>query len=399
MTLSPATLRRLSRIAILVQTLLFAIFVAGSHDAFVHLSPPTTTDFSSFYAAGVLAGRGEAAAAYDPARHGAVEAQATAPGIKFHDFLNPPPFLLICAPLAKLPYLLAFVVFEALTLGFWLSVTTRIAGGGRVAVLVLLAMPSVYWALGWGQNSFLTAGLMGLGTLTLRTRPGVAGAAFGALAIKPHFGVLIPLALLCGRHWRAFLAAALTGVLLCAGSAVLFGVDAWRGFVHALAFTDTVALAGHIDPGGTARLLGAGPRVAWIIQGFASLAAAAAVIWVWVAGRGDAPGRYEVRMAALVAGTLIAMPFLLFYDLLMASVAVAWLAAAARRVGWLPGEAATLGGLFVLVLVDFPAAAQLNLAVGCLVGPVLLGLAVRRVVIGRSPARKYPNDPSPNPHP
>jgi hypothetical protein len=369
---------RLTRIAILVQSLLFAYFVAASHDAFVHLSPPTTTDFSSFYAAGVLAGRGEAAAAYDPAKHGAVEEKITSPGIKYHDFLNPPPFLLICAPLAKLPYLLAFVVFEVLTLAFWLGVAGRIAGGGRQVMLVLLAMPSVYWALGWGQNSFLTAGLMGLGTLLLRTRPGLAGAAFGALAIKPHFGVLIPLVLLCGRQWRAVLAAGLTFLALCALSEAIFGIEAWRGFVHALGNSGQVALAGHIDPGGAARLLGASQPVAWGIQGLASLAAACAVGWVWIIGRGNAPGRYEVRMAALVSGTLIAMPFLLFYDLLMASVAAAWLAAAARRTAWLPGEAATLAMMFGLVLLDFPSANLLHLAIGCLVGPVLLALAVRR---------------------
>jgi len=375
----PDRLGRLLRVAILIQVLLFAIFVAASHDAFVRLTPPTTTDFSSFYAAGVLADRGEAASAYDQGKHGAVEAEVTASGIQYHDFLNPPPFLLLCAPLAHLPYLVAFVVFELLTFAIWLAVSARIAGGGQQVVLMLLAMPSVYWVLGWGQNSFLTAGLMGFGTLLLRRRPGLAGAAFGALAIKPHFGVLIPLALLCGRHWRAVLTAGLTFLFLCALSEAIFGMQAWRGFVQALGNSGAVALAGHIDPGGAARLLGANAQVAWTIQGLASLAAACAVGWVWLVGRNDAPDCTELRMAALVAGTLIAMPFLLFYDLLMASVSVAWLAAAARRTGWLPGEAASLLAVFVLVLLDFPAAALLHLAIGCLAGPALLILVVRRV--------------------
>jgi hypothetical protein len=387
-TVSPDRLRRWLRAAILLQVLLFAFFVAGSHDAFVHVSPPTTTDFSSFYAAGVLAGRGEAASAYLPAVHGAVEEQVTSPGIKYHDFLNPPPFLLICAPLAHLPYLLSFVLFELLTFALWFAVTARIAGGGRLVLLCLLAMPAVYWALGWGQNSFLTAGLMALGTALLRKRPALAGAAFGALVIKPHFGVLLPVALFCGRQWRAVLTAALTSILLCAAALAVFGVAAWRGFVHALGFSGLVALAGHIDPGGTARLLGAGDRLAWIIQGAASLAAAVIVGWIWLTGRDESPGHYEARMAALVSGTLIAMPFLLFYDLVMASVAAAWLAASAWRTAWRPGEGATLTALFFLVLLDFPAAAQLHLAIGCLVGPVLLCLSIRRIRPSRSQSQR-----------
>jgi len=378
--LNALSLPRLLRLAILVQALLFALFVAGSHNAFVHLPQPTTTDFASFYAAGKLADRGLAASAYDVPTHRAMEEQVTAPGIDYKYFLNPPPFLLICAPLATLPYLAAFIVFEVLTLALWLSVGTRIAGGGRLAMLALLATPSAYWALGWGQNSFLTAGLMGLGTLLLERRPGLAGVAFGALVIKPHFGVLLPVALTCGRQWRALATAALTLAGLAGVSAALFGLRTWTGFFQALGHSGQVQLAGHIDPGGAARLLGASPEAAWAVQGAASLSACGIVGWVWLSRPADSPGRPEARMAALVAGTLIAMPFLLFYDLMMASIAAAWIAAAAQRSTWLPGEGRTLAVVFALALLDFPAAEWLHLALGCLVGPALLALAVRRVM-------------------
>jgi len=365
------------RVAILAQAGLFAFFVAGSHNAFVHLQRPTTTDFASFYAAGMLADRGDAAGAYKLQPHRAAEEQATAPGIEYKYFLNPPVFLLICAPLARLPYLLAFLVFEALTFALWFAVTARIAGGGRQVTLCLLAMPAVYWALGWGQNSFLTAALMGLGTLLLRARPGAAGIAFGALALKPHFGVLIPLALLCGRQWRALLVAAATVLALIAISTTLFGASSWRGFVLALGASGGVKLAGHIDPGGAARLLGAPAALGWAIQAAASLCGAGAVLWAWRGPR--SPRDYAARMAVLVSATMIAMPFLLFYDLVIASVAGAWLAAAARQDGWRRGEIGTLAVLFFVVLLAFPAAALLDLAIGCAVGPALLVLALRRV--------------------
>jgi hypothetical protein len=370
----------LARLAILAQCLLAAFFVAGSYNAFTHLPKPTTTDFAAFYAAGVLADRGQAAGAYDRPAHQAVEEQVTAPGIEYKYYLNPPPFLLICAPLTHLPYLAAFLLFELATLALWLAVTLRIVGGGRLALLLLLATPSLYWAFGWGQNSFLTAGLMGLGTLLLRTRPGLAGAAFGALAIKPHFGVLLPVALLCGRQWRAIATAALTVITLVALSAAMFGVSSWRGFAEALRHSNLVQLSGHIDAGGAVRLLGASPGVGWAVQGMVSLAAAAAVAWAWLAGRRPAaPDLYECRMAALVAGTMAAMPFLLFYDLVMASVAAAWLAAAAQKTGWQRGEIRVLAVLFVLVLLDFPSAGLLHLAIGCFVAPALLWMAVKRL--------------------
>jgi len=376
--------RSLVRAAILVQLGLFAFFIAGSHNAFTRLPRPTTTDFASFYAAGVLADRGQASDAYDLAAHRVAEEQATSPGIDYKYFLNPPVFLLICAPLAKLPYLLAFILFETLTFVLWLVVTTRIAGGGRLAAMTLIAVPAVYWALGWGQNSFLSAGLMGIGTWALRRRPFLAGLAFGALCFKPHFGVLIPVALLCGREWRAILGAASSVAGLVGLSLLVFGTRSWGGFIdmalHARGTIESgkIQFAGHIDPGGAARLLGAGPGTGWAIQAAASLAAAGivGVVW-WKRTRGAATGD-EARMAALIAGTMVAMPFLLFYDLVMASVASAWLVGAARRQGWLPGEMPTLAVLMLLTLLAYPAAAAAHLALGCAVAPLLLWLSVRR---------------------
>jgi alpha-1,2-mannosyltransferase len=372
------------RLAIIVQTLLAVFFIAGSYRAVTPPTPPTTTDFASFYAAGVLADQGRATLAYDLPTHRSVEEHVTQPGIDYKFYLNPPFFLLICAPLAKLPYLLAFVLFELVTGLFWLAMAQRIAGGGRLVVLALLAMPSIYWAACWGQNAFLTAGLMAFGTVWLRRRPGVAGMAFGALCIKPHFGVLLPVALICGRHWRAFAAAGLTVTVLAGVCTVLFGFGIWGAFVdmavHARATIEAgkIRFVGHIDSSGAARLLGAGAQAGWAIQAAASLMAAAIVGWMWWPRARDVERCVEARMAALVAGTMVAMPFLLFYDLVMASVAAAWLVAAARRSAWLSGEQRMLAVLMVVTLLAFPIAGAVHVAIGGIVAPVLLWSSVRR---------------------
>jgi hypothetical protein len=381
---------RLVRALLILQGCGFIFFILGAHGAFVKMpDPPTTTDFASFYAAGRLANAGTAGLAYDNAAHRRAEEAAIAPGVEEKRFLNPPPFLLVCAPLAHLPYLVAFVLFEACTFTVWLLLATRIAGGGRIAAACLAAIPAVWWALGWGQNSFLTGSLMATGTLLMRRRPLLAGAAFGALCFKPHFGVLIPVALIAGRHWRGVLGAAISVLVLSAASAAIFGLSAWTGFLtmaaHARQAVESgIQLSGHVDWGGGARLLGAPANASWALQACISLAAAIGVAWAWSRTRArgsDQPSVAAVAAAnaALVAGTLAAMPFVLFYDLVMAGIAAAWLARAARASAWRPGEITALAAGFLLSLLAFPAAGLAHLAIGGLVAPILLIFSLARL--------------------
>jgi hypothetical protein len=414
-----ANLPRLVRIALLLQVCGFAFVIAGTHGAFGP-QKPNTTDFASFYAAGRLADLGRAGQAYDSAAHVAMERAIIGPGVIEQRFLNPPPFLLLCAPLAHLPYLAAFIVFEALTAGLWLLLATRIAaggvstfaaggastlpaggvstfpaggvsqfaGGGALAAACLASVPAVWWALGWGQNSFVSAGLMATGTLLLRNRPLLAGAAFGALCFKPNFGLLIPVALLAGRHWRAIFGAALSVAGLGLLSLACFGWAAWAGFLamaaHARAAIETgIQLSGHADLAGAARLAGVPPGWSWALQAVASVLAAACVAWAWSGQRAAAarvdPAAAAAANAVLVAGTLTAMPFVLFYDLVMAGLAGAWLARAARLRGWRPGEPAWLAIAWTLSLLAFAAAALLHLAVAVGAAPILLWLSARRL--------------------
>ncbi len=355
---SPAQIRKLATILVVIQALLLAFFVAGTHGLIVKLSKNTSTDFVSFYAAGALARQGNAAGTYDRAVHYPAEEAATAPGIEYQTFLYPPTFVLLCAPLSRLPYLLAFVLFELVSGVFWLRVATQVAGGGRAATLALLAVPSVFWTLGIGQNSFL----------------------FGAICFKPHLGLLIPVALLAGRHWRAAFGAALTVAVMVAASLLLFGTAAWTGYLHmVLHLHDTVEgqdihFFGHVDGYGVARLAGFSQAVAY---GFQFVLAAGAVVSVgalwW---RRDTPS--EVRYAALAAGALMVTPFALFYDLMMSAVAAAWLVRAGRTGGFLRGEKFVLVLAFAIDLLTYPLAVWSHLAIGVLVPPMLLALAVRR---------------------
>ncbi len=376
-----------ARLLLLLQILGFAFMVAGTHGAFgPQPVPPTTTDFASFYTAGFLANHNRPEAAYDQAAHRAAEFQTVAAGVEEKRFVNPPIFLLICAPLAKLPYHLAFVLFESATFAAWLALGTHIAGGGPSAAMLLAAIPSVWWVLGWGQNSFLSASLLAVGTLLVSRRPWVAGAAFGAICFKPHLAMLVPVALITGCHWRAVIAAVATVVTLSTMSVVCFGTATWKAFFSlALHARPSVGadrdLAAHTDIGSALRLLGAPLTAGWAVQIAAVFGSAVFVAWSWRRTRGSGSDDGDVcplAKAGLIAGTLAAAPFLLFYDLAIASLAAAWIAQDAQRHGWAHRDVAVFTALTALDLVAYPAAACLHIDTGALVPLILMWLIIQR---------------------
>jgi alpha-1,2-mannosyltransferase len=224
------------RILLAIEIAVFLFMAAGTHGLIVPLAKPTSTDFVSFYAAGSLAAAGTPELAYDRAEHYAAEQRATQTGIDYNFFYYPPTFLLLCAAIAHLPYIVAFLIFEAATLCLYLFVARHILGDRNSAILVsLLAFPPVLWTFGLGQNAFLTAGLFGAATLLVDRRPAIAGVLFGALCYKPHFGLLVPVALAAAGYWRALAAAFVSTAALCLLSLTLFGWDAWRDYVAAAA--------------------------------------------------------------------------------------------------------------------------------------------------------------------
>lgn len=115
----------LLRIVLAVQALLLAVAIAGTHGWIVPLHGATTTDFVSFYAAGALADAGTAPLAYDFAAHAIAEQQAAGAGVPYEFFFYPPVFLLVCSVLAKLPYLAAFIAFDAAGLALFLAALRR----------------------------------------------------------------------------------------------------------------------------------------------------------------------------------------------------------------------------------------------------------------------------------
>jgi alpha-1,2-mannosyltransferase len=332
-----------------VQVALLGIVVAFSHGAFGSAATPNTTDFISFYAAGRLAQAGTPALAYDHAAHGAIEQAVAGAAVPYIYFYYPPIYLLLCRLFAALPYLTAFVAFQAVTLLACLATFRRILGASSWrAVLPLLAFTPAFWTMGLGQNAFLTAALFGGATLLVDRRPFLAGLLFGAVCYKPHFGLLLPVALAAGGHWRAFLGAGASVAVLAALSLLLFGTDTWAAYLAAMAGSQSVYVTGHLDfaafisPFGVARAIGLAPWTAYGVQATATGIVAALVGLVWWL-RLSLP----VRATVLAAATPVAIPVALIYDLTLTGVAMAWLVRLGQQRGFPPWHRTALALRFI----------------------------------------------------
>jgi len=163
--------------------------------------------------------------------------------------------------------------------------------------------------------------------------------------------VLVPLALAAGGQWRAFAAAGASAALLVLASFALFGAAAWQGFVASLSAAPAmyesgrILFAGMANPFGAARLMGAGPALAYGLQAAASLGAACVVVAVWQR-RLSLP----TRAATLASAALVAAPLALLYDLMLGTIAAVWLIRDRNSPAAAPAETIALAVLFLLVL-------------------------------------------------
>lgn len=289
---------------------------------------PVVNDFVVFWAVGRLALNGAVLSAYDVHREHAAELATIGHG--FHQLLGwsyPPLFLLVVTPFAALPYVPAFLAWGVATLALHATAIAAIVRR-RLAFLVACAVPWVLVELILGQNGFLTSAVIGLALLHLEKRPLLSGLLLGFLSFKPQFGVLFPLALAAGGYWRAFGWAALGALLWNGLAAAVFGIGAYGAFLHALSVAADNHLV-HSDLGwsklqslyGVLRVLGASAVAAWSLQALASAAIALAVMWCW-RGR-NTP--FAQKAALLAASIPLVTPYILYYDVPILGVALAFL--------------------------------------------------------------------------
>src|SRR5262249_41169403 len=127
------------------------------------------------------------------------------------------------------PYVPALLVWlSAGWFAFYSALRLALPGGG--ALLLAAATPAAFINTIAGQNGTWTAALFGGGLGLLNRRPTIAGGVLGLLVFQAQLGVLIPVALVAGRHWRALAAAAVTAGAVLAVSVLWFGTDIWINY-------------------------------------------------------------------------------------------------------------------------------------------------------------------------
>jgi hypothetical protein len=350
-------------LALLAASAIGAGFVIATSDGMNdRFGRPLGTDFSNVYAAGTYVLDGQPSAPFDPPRQYAREQAIFGQATPFYGWHYPPFFLGLAALLATMPYWLALLVWQGLTLILYLlairSIVASIASPATDAaktnwVLLALAFPAVFINLGQAHNGFLTAALFGAALVMFVERPILAGVLIGCLAYKPQFGLLIPLVLMATGGWRAFAAAAATVAVLALAVTLAFGVDVWTAFLASTKFTRTVVL----EQGGTGwykiqsvfswvRMWGGGIALAYAVQGAVTLAVAASLCWLW-----RSAAAYALKAAALIIGCVLATPYGLDYDLMLLAPAIAFIAVDGLARGFAPWEKSVLAALWVVPLI------------------------------------------------
>jgi hypothetical protein len=334
------------------------------------------TDFCWMWLSGHFVTSGQADHIYDPAVFRGAELALVGSGNydSLLPFDYPPTFLFLTTPIGLLPYQAAFAAWDLVTLIFYLAAVYAIIS--RPAALVVAATPFfVPVNLDFGHNGFVTAGLIGFSLVLIERRPWLCGPFLGLLTYKPHFGVLFPLALLVSRNWRALFSAIVGSLLLTVGAAIAFGYEAWPSFVSALFHRHSI-----MSPDGKFQLwvhsvyglfywAGAGGAISWAAQLVVATVVTVAVCAVWAK-----PYSHSLKAAALCLGSLTVIPYLLFYDLCILSIAAAFLVKDGLSRGFLRGERTVL-------LLCWAALFLVRMPIGPIVSIVLFALVMRRVVV------------------
>jgi glycosyl transferase family 87 len=375
------------RVSLIVLAAVCAFFgVIGWAFYTVVFSQEPAQDWMVFYTAARAYYEGNLPLVFDGERFTAVLNERFADWLSvplnLHPWINPPHFLLFVLPFALLPFGASYAAFLALTfaglaVAIWRLVPSRQAGFLFLASLALC--PATPFTIFTGQSTFLTASLLIAGAALLERRPVLAGIILGTLAYKPQFCLMLPFALLAGGHWRTIIAAGATAALLMLVSAALFGLDIWRFWIEFATGSSELYQAwipvGRLKGQSVytcAILLGASSGVANAAQAAAMILAAAAVFWSFRSAM-----RRELRLAVLLAATVLAAPHVSTSDALLMGIAATLFLAATVKDGFRPVDLLMAGCLWTSPLLSPPSLFIAGTAIPLLLCLFLLWVTAR----------------------
>lgn len=277
---------------------------------------PTGGDFISFWSAGRLALQGHSAAAYDIAAHRSIE-QMTVPRVGLIPFPYPPPFLIVVAPFALLPFGIAFILWVLLTAALYGLAIRRIA-----PLAFGMANPPLLVDYLSGQSGLLISAIFVGGASLIASAPFTAGMLLGLLILKPQIALLLPVAMIAGGEWRVIAGAVASSIILLLAGIVIFGPDSYQAFFHIIPQYVHFMRQNRWDWRefasiyGVARYFGLRESAALLVQVLAAASAAAVTAVAWF-------HRWDEKIAVLAAGSLLMSGYMLTYDALLLIVPAA----------------------------------------------------------------------------
>jgi alpha-1,2-mannosyltransferase len=314
-------------LAIISGATLVFLWATGPTGLTDRMGRPIGTDFASFWTAGRLLLAGDTTGMYHLDTHFAFQRGVFQdPDVMVFGWFYPPFFLGIAALLALLPYVPAFLVWQATTCALYLATIRAIAPRDPRVMLIAFAFPATFITFGHGQNAFLTASLLGCGLLLLDRAPLLAGVALGLLAYKPQLAVVLPVVLVLGGYWRTIAAATLTVVTMSTVVTAALGTEVWSAFFASMAITRDIGLEQGSEGWfkiqsvfSAVRFHGGSIHAAYLIQAIVS-GAVLVTLAAMVLGKVH---RFQIAAATCMA-TLLTTPFAHDYDMMIAGVAIAF---------------------------------------------------------------------------
>ena len=289
-------------------------------------------DFHTYMAAATVGLQHGWTHVYDQPLVGVVQKQLV-PTQWTQPFLSPPTVAWLVAPLAALPYWVAYDVWAAFTLAAlvaalaWSGISTGIAGW--IAVVAALAPWWVLHAVALGQVvPLVAAGMVVAWRLLREDKQIAAGLVLSLIFLKPNTAILVPLALVAAGRLRAFTAWLGAGVVIALAAAALLGAHGVSAYVNQL----LAPLPGGADSLTLKGAFGATGIVAAVLR--------AAIVLVVVVTAFKLRGSAGLVMPVAIVGTLVVAPYLHASDLCLLSAA-AWMVWEERAgIAWRAGIAA-----------------------------------------------------------
>jgi hypothetical protein len=303
-------------------------------------------DFLEYWASARLILRGENP--YDPALLLAEQQIADAGRREAVMMWNPPPALLVYAPLALFPArwaALLWISAQLLAVMVACDLLWRVYAPDRprwIAQIVSVSFAGTWWLVAYGQNSgLLLLGLAGYLHFIRKDRPFAAGAFAALTALKPHllagFGVLL-IADAAARRGRAALLVGVISIALALGLVLLMNPDVLGQFLSAARDPGPEAIPLHawtLPVSSYWLRMSVAPNQFWV-QFVPCLAACAALV-VWRRRAGD-QWDWARALPLVVVVSFLTTPYGGWvFDLPVLLVPVIWCAARrlSRRPAWL----------------------------------------------------------------